>query len=141
MQKVESCEFWRWCKDCTHENQVDDEREGNVVCTDCGLILGSIYQNCIVKNDKDNSAHRSNKEKQIITSILETSSSPNNLERETIELDVLCNKLQLYSVTKNQIFQKWELIKKWYLDNKFKDRKNSDFKKRHHYNDYIFYSN
>ena len=108
---------------------MDDEREGNFVCTDCGLILGPIYQNFVVKNDKNNGAYRSNKEKQITTTILEVSSLPNNFERETMELDILCNKLQLYSVTKNQVFQKWELIKKWYLDKKLKNRKNPQFKK------------
>lgn len=129
MQKVEFCKFWNLCEECKHEHPVDDEREGNLVCTDCGLILGPIYQNFIVKNDKNNGTHRNNKKEQIITTLLEASSLPNNLEGETIELEVLCNKLQLYSVTKSQVFQKWELIKKWFLDNKLKDRKNPHFKK------------
>ena len=129
MQKTEFNKFWNLCEECSHKNQVDDEREGNVVCTDCGLILGPVYQNFIVKNDKNNNTQTSNKEEQIITTLLEVSNSPNNLEGETIELDILCNKLQLYSATKNRVFQKWEIIKKWFLDNKLKDRKILNFKK------------
>ena len=120
---------WNLCENGNHENQIEDEREGNVVCTDCGLILGPIYQYSIVNNDKKYVPHQNNKDKHIVTSILEDKKILNNLERETIELNTLCNKLQLYSVTKTQIFDKWEIIKKWVFDNKIKDRKKLHFKK------------
>ena len=110
---------------CEHKNQLDDDREAYVVCTDCGLVLEPIYKNSIknsVKCQVDN-------EKQIITTDLRPSKLPNNLKNETIELDILCNKLQLYSVTKTQVFEQWELIKKWFFDKKFKDRRNPNFKK------------
>ena len=53
----------------------------------------------------------------------------NNLETETIELDNLCNKLHLYSVAKTQIFNRWEIIRKWFFYKKIKDRKKPEFKK------------
>ena len=53
----------------------------------------------------------------------------NNLKNESIDLDILCNKLQLYAVTKTQVFNKWELIKEWFLDQKLKERRNPNFKR------------
>ena len=52
MQNMEFHMSWNLCENGNHENQIEDEREGNVVCTDCGLILGPIYQYSIVNNDK-----------------------------------------------------------------------------------------
>ena len=114
---------------CGHEHQLDDDREGYVVCTDCGLVLETIYQNLIVKNNRNNVPYQNNNEKQIVTTLLETPKLHNSLKGETIELDVLCNKLQLYSITKNQVFEKWESIKKWFIDYNLKDKKNPNFKK------------
>ena len=118
--------FSNWCEVCKHEKQVDDDREGNVVCTDCGLVFEPIYKNLIVNYDKNNVFHHGNKE--IATSKLEFPELHSNLENETKELDILCNKLQLYSVTKTQVFEKWELIKKWFLDQKIKFRKKPSYK-------------
>ena len=101
-----------------HKNQVDDEREGNIVCTDCGLVLEPIYLNTVEYINNNNVPQPKNKTKQIITTSLETLKLCNNLKNESIELDILCNKLQLYAVTKTQIFEKWELIKKWFLEKK-----------------------
>ena len=118
-------------KRCTHERTVDDEREGNVVCTDCGLVLAPIYLNQIVKiNKTDNMYYESNNKQQIFTTLLEVPELNTNLKEETNELDTLCNKLQLYSVTKTHVLEKWELIKKWFFDQKLKDRKRKpSFKK------------
>ena len=115
---------------CLHENQIDDEREGNVVCTDCGLVLEPIYLNSIDYNNNNyNIPPLINNKNQIITSLLKNEKTYNNLTNESIELDILCNKLQIYSVAKTQILEKWELIKKWFFENKMKDRKNPQFKK------------
>ena len=71
MQKVEFRTSLELCKKCEHKNQVDDNREGHVVCTDCGLVLEPIYQNLIVNYDKNNVFHHINKEKEIVTTSLE----------------------------------------------------------------------
>ena len=112
------------CRVCPHHNQLDDDREGNVVCTDCGLVIEPIYQNNI-----KNLHHQIYKDKNIDATIIKTSKICNNLDNETNELDILCNKLHLYSVTKTQVLEKWELIKKWFFDKKIKDRKKPQFKK------------
>ena len=103
---------------CDHAIQVDDVREGNVVCTGCGLVLAPIYLN-----------PQNKKEKQTVSTSLISPKLHNNLKNETIELDTLCNKLQLYSVTKTQVLEEWEKIKKWFYDQKMKDRKNPHFKR------------
>ena len=118
-----------WCDVCRHLNQLDDEREGNVVCTDCGLIVEPIYQNLIVDYDKKNLYQHSNIDKEIVTSPIKTLKICYNLNSETKELDILCNKLQLYSVTKTQVFERWELIKKWFIEHKIKDRKKLCYRK------------
>ena len=114
---------------CTHENEVEDEREGDVVCTDCGLVLSPIYHHQYKKYDHYNYLYNDNKHKKIVSTSLKTPRLFNILQDETIELGVLCNKLQIYSATRDKIFEKWEKIKKWYSERKFKDRKNSNFKK------------
>ena len=114
---------------CAHERTVDDEREGNVICTDCGLVLAPIYLDQIVNYNKCNFLYQSDEKNQIVTTSLKSPKSHSNLENESMELDNLCNKLQLYSVTKNQVFEKWELIKKWFHNQKLKDRRNPHFKK------------
>ena len=129
MQKTEFRTSLNLCKDCQHHNQVDDEREGNVVCTDCGLILEPIYQNLIVNYDNKNVYQQNNIDKNIITTSLEAPKIHHNFKNETSELDILCNKLQLYSVTKTQVFERWELIKKWFLDKKMKERKKPSYRK------------
>ena len=129
MQKVEFRTSLNLCKDCPHRNQVDDDREGNVVCTDCGLVIEPIYQNLSVGYDKNNVSRHDNKNKEIVTTSLEAPKVHHNLENETSELDILCNKLQLYSVTKTQVFERWELIKKWFFDEKIKDRKKLIYRK------------
>ena len=85
-----------------HKNQVNDEREGNIVCTDCGLVLEPIYLNTVeyINNNNNVSTRQKKKTNQIITTSLETIKLCNNFKNENIELDILCNKLQLYSVTK-----------------------------------------
>ena len=110
---------------------MNDDREGNVVCTDCGLVIEPIYQNFIVNYDKNNVLQHTNynKNMEIVTTFLEAPKIPHNFKNETSELDILCNKLQLYSVTKTQVFNRWELIKKWFLDKKMKDRKNLSYRK------------
>ena len=129
MQKMEFRTFSNWYEKCKHENKVDDDREGHVVCTDCGLVFEPIYQNLIVNYDKNNVFRHINKEKEIVTTSLEAPKIHYNLENETNELDILCNKLQLYSVTKTQVFERWELTKKWFRDKKMKDRKKLSYRK------------
>ena len=116
---------------CLHENQVDDEREGNVVCTDCGLVLAPIYlyPNIFVKNKNINKPFINKKNQIFTTSIKKQTNCCSNLKNETIELDILCNKLQFYTITKTRVLEKWELIKKWFFKEKFKDRKNPHVRK------------
>ena len=126
---MEFCLSSRLCEKCEHKNQLDDDREGHVVCTDCGLVLEPIYQNLIVNYDRNNVYHNINKEKEIVTTSLEVPKTHPNFKIESNELEILCNKLQLYSVTKTQIFERWELIKKWFCDKKMKERKKLSYRK------------
>ena len=123
------CTSSNLCERSQHENLVDDYREGNVVCIDCGLVLEPIYEHPKINNNKNIVYNQNNKEQPIITTLLEVPKLHNNLEKETAELDILCHKLQLYSVTKTQVFEKWELIKEWFFNQKLKDRKNQNFNK------------
>ena len=129
MQKMEFHTSLNLCKVCPHHNQVDDEREGNVVCTDCGLIIEPIYQDSIVNYDKKHLYQHLNIDKKIVTSPIETLKIHYNLDNETKELNILCNKLQLYSITKTQVLERWELIKKWFVEHKMKDRKKLSYRK------------
>ena len=120
---------WNLCEKCEHKNQVDDDREGHVVCTDCGLVIEPIYHNVNVNYDKKNPYQHYDKNEEIVTTLIEIPKIHRNFQNETMELDILCNKLQLYSVTKTQVFERWELIKKWFLDKKMKDRKKLSYRK------------
>ena len=70
MQKVEFHTSLNLCKVCPHHNQVDDDREGNVVCTDCGLVIEPIYQNLTVNYNKNNVFRHNNKGEKIVTTLL-----------------------------------------------------------------------
>ena len=32
-----------WIKICNHQYQIEDTRQGDVVCTECGLVIDKIY--------------------------------------------------------------------------------------------------
>ena len=113
---------------CEHENQLDDDREGHVVCVDCGLVLEPIYQNP-PKNIDKNILLCHNSKNNVITTVFEPQKIHNNLKNETMELENLCNKLHFYFYTKNKILEQWEIIKKWVLDTKMRDRKNPQYRK------------
>ena len=48
MQRKEFQPFLNWCKICPHLNEVEDVREGNRVCTDCGLISDCVYSSSLL---------------------------------------------------------------------------------------------
>ena len=102
---------------CEHTSTIDDIRQGDVVCLDCGLVLDKIYQHEPLKpcsfsieeylltvnenrvNDKKLTIKKKNK----------------CLNEETALLVTLFDKLHLNNKIKDTILEEWKKIKDWLL--------------------------
>ena len=118
VMKNEKSVFKDYCKSCPHLNQIDDEREGNRVCTDCGLVMEPAVYTCSTSYFKNNCEN-------IFSCNTEDSNGKKVtcLEIEKDELNTLCDKLHIYTVTKEEIMKTWKSIEKWYQNPQNQSRK------------------
>lgn len=104
---------------CEHGIQIEDIRQGDVVCMDCGLVLDKIYtfdlhnsNSCFEKYSQNE--QNNNKQKINIINNRDFSFAANDL------LITLFDKLHLNESVRNSILQLWEKIKRWYFNRKKK---------------------
>ena len=106
MQRKEFQPFLNWCKICPHLNEVEDVREGNRVCTDCGLILDCVYSSSLLPATE-----------KIINEINVVHGNTEKIIQEEEEnLITLCDKLHLSSDIKTEVNKIWQEVKKWYVE-------------------------
>ena len=112
---------------CDHSSVVDDVRQGDVICLDCGLVLDKIYQN-----------ESANLSSPLIEeySFIDNENYINNgkhvikkknkcLSEETVLLITLFDRLHLNDKIKNTILEEWKKIKDWLVKSKKKYKANS----------------
>ena len=89
---------------CNHQHPIEDTRQGDVVCTECGLVIHKIYceSNLETKWEK---IRNFNKEIEL---------NSHHLRKEKNVLKKLCNKLHLNNDITNAIFNLWLEITVWH---------------------------
>ena len=78
-----------WIKMCNHQYLIEDTRQGDVVCPECGLVIDKIY---CYKLKESNSETKWDKIKELNEEIKQNSK---HLRKEKNILKNLCNKLYL----------------------------------------------
>ena len=93
-----------WIKMCNHQYPIEDTRQGDVVCTECGLVIDKIYceSNLETKWEKIRKFNE------------ETEQNSHHLSKEKKVLKNLCNKLHLNNDVTNAIFNLWSEITAWH---------------------------
>ena len=97
-----------WIKMCNHQYPIEDTRQGDVVCTECGLVIDKIY---CYKLTESNSETKWEKIKNFNEGIKQNSE---HLRKEKNILKNLCNKLHLNDDVTNVIFNLWAEIVAWH---------------------------
>ena len=112
---------------CEHTSTIDDDRQGDVVCLDCGLVLDKIYRYesfsslCSPLTEEYSSLNKDSCNK-----------SPLNIQKnkylneDTALLITLCDRLHLNDKIRSSILDEWKKIKDWLLSSKKKYE--TDFK-------------
>ena len=93
-----------WIKMCNHQYPIEDTRQGDVVCTECGLVIDKIYceSNLETKWEKIRNFNE------------EIEQNSQHLRKEKNVLKNLCNKLHLNNDVTNAIFNLWSEITAWH---------------------------
>ena len=106
---------------CEHRLQIEDVRQGDLVCGDCGLVLDKIYSFEPIKTKFCSEKYTQNEE-----NINEQKTNTKNRHSLTGDdlLITLIDKLHLNENTRNLIFQIWEKIKRWHFERKKKHKIN-----------------
>ena len=107
---------------CEHRLQIEDVRQGDLVCGDCGLVLDKIYSFEPIKTDFCSEKYLQNEE-NINEQKTNTKKRSDFCLRGDDLLVTLFDKLHLNKNTRNSILQLWEKIKRW----RFERRKNYKF--------------
>ena len=108
---------------CEHRLQIEDVRQGDVVCGDCGLVLDKIYSFEPIKANFCSEQYLQNKEninKQQTNTI--NKHDFNYLGDDL--LFTLFDKLHLNENTRNSILQLWKRIKRWRFERRKKHKLN-----------------
>ena len=106
---------------CDHQSQIEDVRQGDLVCGDCGLVLDKIYLHEPIKTNFCSEKYLQN-EGNI------NSQQTNAINRRDLFytgddlLITLFDKLHLSENTRNSILQFWEKIKRWRFERKKKHK-------------------
>ena len=97
---------------CIHQYIIEDTRQGDVVCTECGLVIDKIYcePNLETKWEKIKNFNE------------EFEQNSEHLKKEKNILKNLCNRLHLNNDVTNTIFNLWSEIAAWHY------QKNGKFK-------------
>lgn len=106
-----------FARTCTHQNSVDDDVSGDVVCCDCGLVLDKIYFN-------HQSMHKTMPHSDF--SLFNGKNIATNVEENFVQdlIDEMTSKCNIESTNIKQIVRKkWKKIS-FHL--KKKDKKNSE---------------
>ena len=100
---------------CNHNSQIEDFNRGDVVCTDCGLVMDQIY--CSEhRNSKWNTINVNHINYNLFNGVKNISKK--YLSEEKDLLLTLCDKLHLNESVKTTILQYWEKVKTWLTQNK-----------------------
>ena len=93
-----------WINMCNHQYPIEDTRQGDVVCTECGLVIDKIYceSNLETKWEKIENFNE------------EFEQNNEHLQKEKNILKNLCNKLHLNNDVTNTIFNLWSEIAAWH---------------------------
>ncbi len=97
-----------YTKICNHEYPVEDTRQGDVVCTECGLVIDKIYCYNSTKSNLETEWDK------IKTFDKEIKQKNQHLEKEKNILKILCNKLHLNNDVTNVILNLWSDIAAWH---------------------------
>ena len=99
---------------CNHNSQIEDFKTGDIVCTDCGLVMDQIY--CYELYNSNQNVLNANKINNNFFSYGEKQKE--YLSEEKDFLINLCDKLHLNESIKTTIFQYWEKVKMWLRQNR-----------------------
>ncbi len=93
-----------YIKMCNHQYLIEDTRQGDVVCTECGLVIDKIYceSNLETKWEKIRNFNK------------EIEQNDQHLGKEKKFLKNLCSKLHLNNDVTNAIFNLWAEITAWH---------------------------
>ena len=97
-----------WIKMCNHEYPIEDTRQGDVVCTECGLVIDKIYCYNLTKSNLET------KWDKIKTFDIQIKQKNQHLEKEKNILKILCNKLHLNNDVTNVLLNLWSEIVAWH---------------------------
>ena len=92
-----------WIKMCNHQYPIEDTRQGDVVCTECGLVIDKIY--C--------ESNLETKWEKIRILMKKLNRTVNIWEKKKIFKN-LCSKLHLNNDVTNAIFNLWAEITAWH---------------------------
>ena len=93
-----------WIKMCNHQYPIEDTRQGDVVCTECGLVIDKIYceSNLETKWEKIRNFNE------------EIEQNSQHLRKEKFFFKTLCSKIHLNNDVTNAIFSLWSEITAWH---------------------------
>ena len=98
-------------KNCGHENQIEDVRQGDIICVECGLVIDQVYifqQNNLAGLENYYQNYVNNQKKTFLDKKFD------HLSQESETLATLCNKLHLDKSVQISINTFWEKIKNWH---------------------------
>ena len=93
-----------WIYMCNHPYLIEDTRQGDMVCTECGLVIDKIY--C--------ESNLESKWEKIRNFNEEIEQNNQHLRKEKNILKNLCNKLHLNNDVRDAIFNLWTEITAWH---------------------------
>ena len=102
---------------CEHRLQIEDFRQGDVVCGDCGLVLDKVYSFEPIKTDFYSEKYLQNKENINKQKIINKNRHDFFLAENDL-LITLFDKLHLNENIRNSILQFWKKIKCWHVEKK-----------------------
>ena len=108
---------------CEHLLQIEDVRQGDLVCGDCGLVLDKVYSLEPVKSNFCSEKYSQNEE-----NINEQKTNTKKRHDFCLSGDdlliTLFDKLHLNENTRKSILQLWEKIKSWHFERRKKHKLN-----------------
>ena len=108
-----------WIKICNHQYLIEDTRQGDVVCTECGLVIDKIYCESNLESNLES------KWEKIRNFNEEIEQNSQHLRKEKNILKNLCNKLHLNNDVTNAIYKLWTEITAWHYRKNGKIKINS----------------
>ena len=97
-----------WNKMCNHQYPIEDTRQGDMVDTECGLVIDKIYCYNLTESNLET------KWDKIKTFNKEIEQKNEHLGKEKNILKILCNKLHLNNDVTNVILNLWTEIVAWH---------------------------